>query len=49
MADTLESLAARVSFLEQWMAIPAVHLPGYVPPEPEAEETDDAEGNSQGE
>lgn len=38
MADTLESLAARVDFIEKWLAIPVVHLPGYVVPvlEPEA-------------
>lgn len=30
--DTLESLAARVAFLEQWAQIPVQHLPGYVAP-----------------
>lgn len=47
MENTLESLAARVDFLERWIAVPVCHLPGYVAPE--VEETTNAEGNSQGE
>lgn len=32
MTDTIESLAARVSFLESWIQVPIIHLPGYVAP-----------------
>lgn len=58
MENTLEELAGRVAFLEMWLNIPAVHLPGYAPSEnaspevaqaePEQESTN-AEGTSQSE
>lgn len=31
--EQLAALEARVTFLEQWLHIPAVHLPGYVAPQ----------------
>lgn len=35
--DALSALEARVAFVEAWLQIPAVHLPGYVAPEAAAE------------
>ena len=35
--DAFAALESRVSFLEAWLQIPAVHLPGYVAPEVAAE------------
>lgn len=39
--DALKALEARVTFLEAWLHVPVIHLPGYVAPEPVAEPTED--------
>lgn len=37
--ELLDALQSRISFLESWLQIPVIHLPGYVAPDPVSIET----------